>query len=83
MTFIAETEEGSRDIIDRAVDRAAIAPSSYIQRQQTKQTVTDFLTALEDKDMDRFAELWAEDAVQDMPFSPANFPERVEGKKCI
>ena len=83
MTFIAETEEGSRDIIDRAVDRAAIAPSSYIQRQQTKQTVIDFLTALEDKDMDKFAELWAEDAVQDMPFSPEGFPKRVEGKNAL
>ena len=83
MTFIAESEQGSRDIINKAVEQAAIAPSSYIQRQQTKQTVTDFLTALEDKDMDRFAQLWAEDAVQDMPFSPQGFPKRVEGKNAL
>lgn len=29
--------------------------------------------------MDKFADLWAEDAVQDMPFSPQGFPKRVEG----
>ena len=79
MTFIAESEQGSRDIINKAVEQAAIAPASYIQRQQTKQTVIDFLTALENKDMDKFAELWAEDAVQDMPFSPEEFPKRVAG----
>ncbi len=83
MTFIAETEEGSRDIINKAVEQAEKAPSSYIQRQQTKQTVINFLTALEDKDMDKFAELWAEDAVQDMPFSPEGFPKRVEGKNAL
>lgn len=80
MTFISESEEGSRDIINKAVEKATINPSTYIQRQQTKQAVIDFLTSLEDKDMNKFAELWAEDAVQDMPFSPKGFPKRVEGK---
>ena len=80
MTFIAESEQGSRDIINKAVEQATIDPSTYIQHQQTKQAVIDFLTSLEDKDMDKFADLWAEDAVQDMPFSPEGFPKRVEGK---
>ncbi len=80
MTFIAETERGSRDLIDKAVEQASLNPSPYIQRHQTKQAVIDFLTALEDKDMDRLATVWAEDAVQDMPFSPEGFPKRVEGK---
>ena len=80
MTFIAESENGDRNIINKAVERASLNPSTYLQRQQTKQAVTDFLTALEDKNMDKFAELWAEDAVQDMPFSPEGFPKRVEGK---
>ena len=43
----------------------------------------DFLTALETKDMDAFAGVWAEDAVQDMPYSPEGFPKRVSGKKNI
>jgi ketosteroid isomerase-like protein len=80
MTFIAESEQGSRDIINQAVEQASIKPSSYIQRQQTKQAVINFLTSLEEKDMDKFASVWAEDAVQDMPFSPEGFPKRVEGK---
>ena len=79
MTFIAESEQGSRDIINQAVEQATIDPSTYIQHQQTKQAVIDLLTSLEDKDMDKFADLWAEDAVQDMPFSPQGFPKRVEG----
>ncbi len=80
MTFIAESEKGSREIINQAVRQAQINPSTYIQRQQTKQAVIDFLTSLEDKDMDKLASVWAEDAVQDMPFSPKGFPKRVEGK---
>lgn len=80
MIFIAESERGSRDIINKAVEQASIDPSPYIQRQETKQAVIDFLTALEDKDMDKLAALWAEDAVQDMPFSPDGFPKRVAGK---
>lgn len=66
MTFIAESESGDRDIITQAVEQATIDPSPYIQRQQTKQTVIDFLTSLEDKDMSKLASVWAEDAVQDM-----------------
>lgn len=80
MTFIAESEKGSRDIINQAVEQASSNPSTYLQRQQAKQVVIDFLTSLEDKDMDKLASVWAEDAVQDMPFSPEGFPKRVEGK---
>ena len=80
MTFIAESEKGSRDIIQEAVEQSKVNPSTYIQRHKTKQAVIDFLTALEDKDMDKFASVWAEDAVQDLPFSPEGFPKRVEGK---
>ncbi|PSB07529.1 hypothetical protein C7B62_19665 [Pleurocapsa sp. CCALA 161] len=32
MTFIAESEQGDRAIIDRAVEQASINPSSYLQR---------------------------------------------------
>ncbi|MGL5836394.1 MAG: nuclear transport factor 2 family protein [Waterburya sp.] len=80
MTFLAESEKGSRDIINKAVEQASINPSPYIQRQQTKQAVIDFLTSLEAKNMEKFASVWAENAVQDMPFSPDGFPKRVEGK---
>ncbi|NEO56962.1 MAG: hypothetical protein F6K54_30140 [Okeania sp. SIO3B5] len=80
MTFLAKSEKGDRQIINEAVEEASINPAPYIQRQQTKQVVLDFLTSLEEKDMDKLASVWAEDAVQDMPFSPENFPKRVTGK---
>ncbi len=80
MTFIAASEEGNREIINQAVQQANLNPANYIQRQQTKQAVIDFLSALEDKDMEKFASVWSENAVQDMPFSPEGFPKRVEGK---
>lgn len=83
MTFIAESEEGSRDIIAQALEQAKINYSSYLQRQQVKQVVIDFLQSLEDKDMDKFATLWAEDAILDMPFSPEGYPKRVEGKEAL
>ena len=81
MIFLAKSEQGSRDIIQKAVEQAQVNPSTYIQRQNTQKAVIDFLTSLEDKDMDKFATVWAEDAVQDMPFSPEGFPKRVEGKE--
>ena len=80
MTFIAKSEQGSRNIFNQATEQASINPVTYIQRQETKQAVIDFLKSLEEKDMDKFASVWAEDAVQDMPFSPEGFPKRVAGK---
>ena len=42
-----------------------------------------FLDLLTAKNMDAWADLWAENAVQDMPFSPEGFPGRVEGKAAL
>ena len=53
------------------------------KRSQNEQIVASFLQLLAEKKMDKWAELWAEDAVQDMPFSPEGFPKRVEGKKAL
>lgn len=55
MTFTAESETGSRDVINKAVEQAKVNPSTYLQSQQTKQAVIDFLKSLEDKDMDKLA----------------------------
>ena len=65
------------------VQSVAVLADGGQQRQQTEQTVRTFLTSLETKDMDTFASVWAENAVQDMPFSPPGFPRRVEGKENI
>jgi ketosteroid isomerase-like protein len=52
-------------------------------RTTNEQTVRDFLSLLSQKDLDTWLKLWTEDAVQDMPFSPPEFPSRLEGRKAI
>jgi uncharacterized protein len=42
-----------------------------------------FLDLLTAKDMTGWANLWADDAVQDMPFSPDGFPRQVDGKENL
>ena len=42
-----------------------------------------FLDTLSAKDMDAWAALWAEDAVQEMPFAPEGFPREVRGKPAL
>ena len=52
-------------------------------RTTNEQTVRDFLRLLSKKDLGAWIELWTEDAVQDMPFSPPEFPSRLEGRQAI
>lgn len=73
-------ESGTRDAVELAIEGAASSPVRYLVRQRTSQAVRDFLTSLEEKDMTKLASLWAEDAVQDMPFSPEGFPKRVSSR---
>ncbi|MEB3358517.1 MAG: nuclear transport factor 2 family protein [Synechococcales bacterium] len=80
MTFTLSDETGDRTLIEAAAAQAGANPVAYLQRQQTEQAVRDFLTSLETKDMEAFAAVWAEDAVQDMPYAPEGFPRRVEGR---
>lgn len=81
--FNLEKEQGSRTLVKSAIKTAQVTPNNYILQQKTKQAVIDFLTSLEQKDMRKFASVWAEDAVQDMPYSPKGHPNRVEGKQAI
>lgn len=76
-------ERGSRDIFRAATAAASARPIAYLARQQSRQVVMDFLTGLEDKDMARVNAVWAEDAVQEMPYVPAGFPSRVVGKQAL
>lgn len=46
-------------------------------------TIRAFYAHLEAKDIPAFLDLFAEDAVQDMPYAPPGFPARVEGKTEI
>ena len=81
--FDLEHEEGTRDVFALAMKRAATDPCSYLVRRQTQETVRKFLESLEAKDMAAFAELWGEDAVQEMPYAPENFPKRVSGRENL
>lgn len=83
MTFNLEGETGTRDVFGPAMERAASYPPSYVVRQRTADAVRQFLTSLEEKDMQSLAAVWADDAVQDMPFSPEGHPKRVAGKAAI
>ena len=82
-TFNLREESGTRDVFGPASKNAAANPVSYIKRQQTEQAVRDFLTALEEKDMEKFANVWAEDAVQEMPYAPEGFPKRVSTREGL
>jgi len=79
MTFHLKNECGSRDVLGHAANAANSRPVSYLERQRTQQAVRDFLTSLEEKDMSKLASVWAEDAVQDMPYSPEGFPQTSSG----
>ncbi|MBL0924004.1 MAG: nuclear transport factor 2 family protein [Sphingomonadaceae bacterium] len=76
-------EQGTRDVFGPAGEAAKADPAPYIQRQQTRAAVMDFLIGLETKDMTKVNSVWADDAVQDMPFSPEGHPKRVVGKAAL
>lgn len=76
-------EAGTKEVFQPAAQNAASNPVSYIKRQQTRAAVITFLSSLEEKDMEKFASAWADDAVQDMPYAPKGFPSQVTGKDNI
>ena len=78
-------EEGSRDIFESATQAAEADLSPYLRRQRSQAIVRQFLEGLEAKDMDRVNAVWAEDAVQEMPYAPrgVDFPTRVEGREAL
>jgi ketosteroid isomerase-like protein len=82
-TFKLKAEKGTRDVFTYAMANAKENPVPYLLRLQTQSAVKRFLTSLEQKDMQTFATLWAEDAVQDMPYAPDGFPKRVSGANNI
>jgi ketosteroid isomerase-like protein len=83
MTFTLEGETGSRNVFGLAMEAAQENPASYLIRQRTRQAVVDFLEGLETKDMARVNDVWAADAVQEMPYVPDDFPSRVVGRKAL
>jgi ketosteroid isomerase-like protein len=45
--------------------------------------INAFFQALIDKDMEAWYDLWADDALNEFPFAPPNYPKRLEGKAAI
>ena len=82
-TFSLTGESGTRDIFAVASQRAQASPSRYLKRQQTEDAVRMFLESLESKDMQAFASVWADDAVQELPYAPEGFPKIVRGKQAL
>ncbi len=82
-TLTGSGESGSRDVIALASIAATNNPAPYLQRQTARRVVLDFLEGLETKDMARVNGVWAEDAVQDMPYSPPGHPRRVVGRQAL
>ena len=81
--FTVTGEDGSRVIFAPAAEAAKRRPAAWTVRQQARKVVLDFLTGLEEKDMARVNGVWADDAVQDMPYAPKGFPRRVVGREAL
>ena len=82
-TLTGTGESGSRDVLALASNAASGNPAPYLRRQAARRVVLDFLEGLETKDMARVNGVWAEDAVQDMPYSPPGHPRRVVGRQAL
>lgn len=81
--FNLHGESGTRDVFGPAQKAAQERPTAYLTRRKSRDVVLAFLTGLEDKDMERVNGVWAEDAVQEMPYVPNGFPSRVAGKEAL
>ncbi len=57
--------------------------TNHATAERNQKVIKDFLALLEAKDIDQWIELWADNGVQEMPFSPPGFPTRLEGRKAI
>jgi uncharacterized protein len=62
---------------------ATVNTNTEAIRQKNEQTIRTYFQLLSQKRMDEWLKLWADDGVQDMPYSPTGFPKRVEGKAAV
>jgi len=52
-------------------------------RDQLKTATTDFFRLLEERDMDKWIDLWAEDGIDRKPYATGMFPEEIVGRKAV
>ena len=57
--------------------------TSTTLRETNKQIAREFLRLLEVMDIEAWAELWAEEGIQEMPFPPDGLPPRIVGKAAL
>ncbi len=74
-----------RIFMDAAPVQAALgaAEPASAKRASNEQTVRDFLRFLAAEDIEAWAELFAEDGVQENPYAPPGFPKRFDGRAAI
>lgn len=65
------------------IEDATQSQHSGTLREINKQIVCKFLQYLEAMDIESWADLWAEDGVQEMPYPPQGLPDRVIGKAAL
>ncbi len=82
-TFLLKDEKGTRDVFSAAIERATQSPNTYIERQQSLNTVKRFLSALEEENLSVLDDVWHDDGVQDMPESLGKAATRLIGKNRI
>lgn len=52
-------------------------------RDKNRSTVKELFRRLEAMDIDGWVDAWADDGILSLPFAPAGFPRRIEGKAAI
>jgi uncharacterized protein len=80
-SFVPKTELAAQSVNN--VVAAPVNSQTETIRGKNEQTIRRYFELLSQKRMDEWLKLWAEDGVQDMPYSPKGFPKRVEGKAAV
>jgi ketosteroid isomerase-like protein len=81
MTMTPVWETGERDLIESALAHGK--DGSGEQPRTAVDVATDFLARLGELDIEGALANFADDAVQEMPYSPAGFPQRLDGLEAI
>jgi ketosteroid isomerase-like protein len=84
MRMVPAESLGNPALLEVAKARAAAAPApARSERDRNREVVRAFFAKLEAFDIAGFAELFAPDGRQRMPFSPEGFPDRLDGRAAV
>lgn len=82
MRMIPLEAEGNAEL-PRLAKQEAGARSKAMTRRRNRQVIDSFFSALENRDVDAFRNVWHATARQEMPFAPDGFPDVLDGKADI